>query len=122
VLARAKEAGLVTKSSLIVGLGETDDELCEALADLAAVGCDIVTIGQYLRPTTNHLPIHRWVEPSTFEAWRTAGAALGIAHVEASPLTRASHHAAESWQSVAFPVLAPDSVTRATGSGAKVSS
>ncbi len=122
VLARAKAAGLTTKSGLIVGMGETDDEVVEALGDLAAVGVDIVTIGQYLRPTTNHLPIHRWVEPSTFEAWRTAGAALGIAHVEASPLTRASHHAAESWQSVAFPVLAPDSVARATGSGAKVSS
>jgi lipoic acid synthetase len=122
VLARAKAAGLTTKSGLIVGMGETDDEVVEALGDLAAIGVDIVTIGQYLRPTTNHLPIHRWVEPSTFEAWKTAGAALGIAHVEASPLTRASHHAAESWQSVAFPVLAPDSVTRATGSGAKVSS
>jgi lipoic acid synthetase len=122
VLARAKAAGLTTKSGLIVGMGETDDEVVEALGDLAAVGVDIVTIGQYLRPTTNHLPIHRWVEPSTFEAWRTAGAALGIAHVEASPLTRASHHAAESWQSVAFPVLAPDPVARATGSGAKVSS
>jgi lipoic acid synthetase len=93
VLARAADAGLVTKSGLIVGMGETDDEVVEALADLAAVGVDIVTIGQYLRPTTNHLPIHRWVEPAVFDGWRSAGAALGIAHVEASPLTRSSHHA-----------------------------
>ena len=67
VLARAKAAGLTTKSGLIVGMGETDAEVVEALADLAAVGVDIVTIGQYLRPTTHHLPIHRWVEPATFE-------------------------------------------------------
>ena len=100
VLARAKAAGLTTKSGLIVGMGETDDDVVEALADLAAVGVDIVTIGQYLRPTSNHLPIHRWVEPATFEAWRATGAELGIAHVEASPLTRASHHARESWQKV----------------------
>ena len=100
VLARAKAAGLTTKSGLIVGMGETDDEVVSTLADLRAVGVDIVTIGQYLRPTSNHLPIHRWVEPATFEAWRATGAELGIAHVEASPLTRASHHARESWQKV----------------------
>jgi len=94
VLARARDAGLIAKSGLIVGMGETDDEVVEALADLAAVGVDIVTIGQYLRPTTNHLPVQRWVEPSTFEAWRAVGRDLGIAHVEASPLTRSSHHAA----------------------------
>jgi lipoic acid synthetase len=97
VLARAKAAGLTTKSGLIVGMGETDDEVVEALADLAGVGVDIVTIGQYLRPTSHHLPIQRWVEPATFAAWRAVGAALGIAHVEASPLTRASHHAAQAW-------------------------
>jgi lipoic acid synthetase len=94
VLSRARDAGLITKSGLIVGMGETDDEVLEALADLAAVGVDIVTIGQYLRPTTNHLPVQRWVEPATFAAWRAAGRDLGIAHVEASPLTRSSHHAA----------------------------
>jgi lipoic acid synthetase len=93
VLARAKAAGLLTKSGIIVGMGETDGEVDEALADLAAVGVDIVTIGQYLRPTTHHLPIHRWVEPGTFDRWRQVGEGLGIAHVEASPLTRSSHHA-----------------------------
>ena len=64
VLARAKEAGLTTKSGLIVGMGETDDEVVSTLADLRAVGVDIVTIGQYLRPTTHHLPVARWVEPA----------------------------------------------------------
>jgi lipoic acid synthetase len=96
VLARAKDAGLVTKSGLIVGMGETDEEVEAAMADLAAVGVDIVTIGQYLRPTTHHLPIHRWVEPATFERWRAVGAHLGIRHVEASPLTRSSHHAKQA--------------------------
>jgi lipoic acid synthetase len=105
VLARAVAAGLVTKSGLIVGMGETDHEVEQVLADLAAVGVDIVTIGQYLRPTTHHLPVHRWVEPSTFEGWQRAGAALGIAHVEASPLTRSSHHARASWErATAVPV------------------
>jgi lipoyl synthase len=96
VLARAKEAGLVAKSGVIVGMGETDDEVLSALADLRAVGIDIVTIGQYLRPTTHHLPVARWVEPGTFERYREAGEAMGIAHVESSPLTRSSYHARQA--------------------------
>jgi lipoyl synthase len=96
VLARAKEAGLVTKSGLIVGMGETDDEVLSTLADLRGVGIDIVTIGQYLRPTTHHLPVARWVEPATFAAYRDAGEALGIGHVESSPLTRSSYHARQA--------------------------
>jgi lipoyl synthase len=98
VLARSVDAGLVTKSGIIVGMGEDDHEVDQALADLAAVGVDIVTIGQYLRPTTTHLPIHRWVEPEVFDRWRALGESLGIAHVEASPLTRSSHHAKASWE------------------------
>ena len=66
LLSRAKAAGLVTKSGLMVGLGETDDEVDGLLADLAAIGVDIVTIGQYLRPTSNHIPVDRWVEPAQF--------------------------------------------------------
>jgi lipoic acid synthetase len=93
VLARAKEAGLTTKSGLIVGMGETDEEVEGALADLAGIGVDIVTIGQYLRPTSHHLPVERWVEPATFVRWAAIGEALGIGHVEASPLTRSSYHA-----------------------------
>jgi len=96
VLARAKAAGLATKSSIIVGMGETDDEVSQTLADLRGVGVDIVTIGQYLRPTTNHLPVARWVSPETFAAWATEGEAMGIGHVEASPLTRSSYHARQA--------------------------
>ena len=93
VLARAKAAGLTTKSGLIVGMGETDDEVDGALADLAGIGVDIVTVGQYLRPTSHHLPVERWVEPERFARWKAIGEALGIAHVESGPLTRSSYHA-----------------------------
>jgi len=93
VLAQAKNAGLVTKSGLIVGMGETEDEVLGALTDLRSVGVDIVTIGQYLRPTSNHLPIARWWTPDEFERLRIAGMAMGFAHVESSPLTRSSYHA-----------------------------
>jgi lipoic acid synthetase len=104
VLARAKEAGLTTKSGLIVGMGETDDEVVSTLADLRAVGVDIVTIGQYLRPTTHHLPVVRWVTPGQFAAYREAGEAMGIGHVESSPLTRSSYHAR---QAAGSPAAAP---------------
>ena len=96
VLARAKAAGLKTKSSIIVGMGETDDEVVQTLADLRAIGVDIVTIGQYLRPTTNHLPVARWVPAEQFAAWAAEGEAMGIGHVEASPLTRSSYHARQA--------------------------
>ena len=96
LLSRAGEAGLRTKSGLIVGMGETDDEVFGVLADLAGIGCRIVTIGQYLRPTSNHLPVHRWVTPATFDEYRRVGRELGLEHVEASPLTRSSYHAREA--------------------------
>jgi lipoic acid synthetase len=100
VLARAKAAGLTTKSGLIVGMGERPDEVVGCLADLAGVGVDIVTIGQYLRPTTHHLPVDRWVEPGEFTEWKWAGESLGIGHVEASPLTRSSYHARQAADAV----------------------
>jgi lipoic acid synthetase len=100
VLARAKAAGLTAKSGLIVGMGETPQEIVGCLADLAAVGVDIVTIGQYLRPTTHHLPVDRWVEPAEFVEWKRAGESLGIGHVEASPLTRSSYHARQAADAV----------------------
>jgi len=96
VLARAKAAGLTTKSSIIVGMGETFDELVATLIDLRGVGVDIVTIGQYLRPTTNHLPVARWVTPAEFAELKRIGEALGISHVESGPLTRSSYHAREA--------------------------
>jgi len=96
VLSRARRAGMRTKSGLIVGMGETDDEIVGALADLASVGCSIVTIGQYLRPTSNHLPVQRWVAPEVFDEFRRIGESFGIAHVESSALTRSSYHAREA--------------------------
>lgn len=101
VLARAKAAGLTTKTGFMVGLGETDDEVEGLLADLADVGVDIVTIGQYLRPTSHHLPIARYAEPEEFRRWKQIGEAHGIGHVEASPLTRSSYHAKDAAASVA---------------------
>ena len=95
VLARAKDAGLVTKSGLILGMGETTDEVRAALADLRAVGVDIVTLGQYLRPSAQHLPIARWWTPAEFDAIRSDAQAMGFAHVEAGPLVRSSYHARE---------------------------
>ncbi len=96
VLARAKDAGLTTKSGIILGMGERMDEVLATLADLRAVGTDIVTVGQYLRPTANHLPVARWWTPEEFEAVRHAGLAMGFSHVQASPLTRSSYHAREA--------------------------
>jgi lipoic acid synthetase len=96
VLARSKDAGLLTKSGLIVGMGETNDEVITAMTDLRSVGVDILTVGQYLRPTAAHLPVVRWWTPDEFDALRDAGAAMGFTHVEASPLTRSSYHARQA--------------------------
>ncbi|HUI03602.1 MAG TPA: lipoyl synthase [Acidimicrobiales bacterium] len=96
VLARAKDAGLVTKSGMILGMGERFDEVVATLADMRAVGVDIVTLGQYLRPTAAHLPVARWWTPEEFDAVRSAAQGMGFAHVEASPLTRSSYHARQA--------------------------
>jgi lipoic acid synthetase len=93
VLARAADAGLVVKSGLMVGLGETEPEVMATLADLRAVGVGIVTIGQYVRPSRDHLPVARWWAPEEFERLAAAGRVLGLSHVQASPLTRSSYHA-----------------------------
>jgi lipoic acid synthetase len=98
LLARAKwlnPAGTV-KSGLIVGMGETEEEVLGALADMRAVGVDLVTIGQYLRPTARHRPIHRYVHPDEFARYHHHGEALGLGHVESGPLVRSSYHARES--------------------------
>ncbi len=100
VLTRAKAAGLTVKSGLVVGMGETSFEVDGVLVDLASIGVDIVTIGQYLRPTSHHLPVERWVEPYEFDRWKAVGESLGIGHVEASPLTRSSYHARQSAEAV----------------------
>jgi lipoic acid synthetase len=96
VLGRAKSAGLLTKSGIILGMGEREDEVLGALQDLASVGVDIVTIGQYLRPSTSHLTVARFWRPEEFEAIGNAARAMGFRHVESSPLTRSSYHARQA--------------------------
>ncbi len=96
VLARAASHGLVVKSGLMVGLGETHDEVVSVLADLAAVGVATATIGQYLRPSASHLPVARYWAPEEFDALAAAGLGVGLAHVQASPLTRSSYHARDA--------------------------
>jgi lipoic acid synthetase len=97
LLERAKllAPGRPTKSGLMLGLGETRDELLEVFGDLRAVGCDILTLGQYLQPTPRHLPIERYVAPDEFADLRREALALGFSHVEAGPLVRSSYHARE---------------------------
>ena len=102
LLWRAKQLypeGLI-KSGLIVGMGETREEVLAALADMRTIGIDIVTIGQYLRPTSRHRPIHRYVHPDEFAEYKGFGEGLGIPHVESGPLVRSSYHAKESRQAV----------------------
>jgi lipoic acid synthetase len=93
VLARAADAGLTVKSGLMVGLGEREEEVVGALADMRSVGVAIATIGQYLRPSADHLPVARWWTPEELDRLGQAGRDLGLAHVEASSLTRSSYHA-----------------------------
>jgi lipoic acid synthetase len=96
VLARAKSAGLTTKSGLILGMGEHDDEVRAAIADLRNVGVDILTLGQYLRPSAAHLPVARWWHPDEFAAVGEYAERLGFAHVESGPLVRSSYHARQA--------------------------
>ena len=100
VLRRAKELvpGALTKSGMMLGLGETREEIGDTLRDLRAVDCDIVTIGQYLRPSDYHLPIVRYVSPAEFAEIKAEGMALGFKHVESGPLVRSSYHAHEQVQ------------------------
>jgi lipoyl synthase len=93
VLIRSKEAGLRTKSGIMVGLGESDEEVVELMKDFARIKLDVMTIGQYLQPTRMHLPVEEFVHPDRFKWYKETGEALGIAHVESGPLVRSSYHA-----------------------------
>jgi lipoic acid synthetase len=97
ILGHAKQAApsIPTKSGIMVGLGETAAEVVEVIGDLARRGVDILTVGQYLRPSPAHLPVARYYTPAEFETLRRAGYEMGFAHVEAGPLVRSSYHAAE---------------------------
>ena len=93
LLSRAKEQGMTTKSGLILGMGETLEEAREVMRDLRTVECDILTIGQYLQPTRDHLPVARFYEPSEFALLKEEGLTMGFSHVESGPLVRSSYHA-----------------------------
>jgi lipoic acid synthetase len=95
MLRRAKEAGFVTKSGLMLGIGERDDEIAATLRDMAADKLDILTLGQYLRPSAQHLPLYRWVTPEEFAHWKQFSLDLGYRVVESGPLVRSSYHADE---------------------------
>jgi lipoic acid synthetase len=110
VLTAARDFGLVTKSNLILGLGETPDEVRTALADLHEAGCDIVTITQYLRPSARHHPVERWVRPEEFVEFAQHAEGLGFAGVLAGPLVRSSYRAGRLYEQAAR--------TRASGASA----
>jgi lipoyl synthase len=99
----------ITKSNLILGMGERPEEVAEAMRDIAATGCDILTIGQYLQPSTFHLPVDRWVTPDEFAEHARDGMQMGLAHVEAGPLVRSSYHAGKQLRRALerSPALAP---------------
>jgi lipoic acid synthetase len=95
LLRRSKAAGLLTKSGIMVGLGEEWDEALETIARIREAGTDVLTVGQYLRPSVRHLPVARYYTPGEFGRLREFGLSLGFAHVESGPLVRSSYHAEE---------------------------
>ncbi|GAA4978072.1 lipoyl synthase [Kineococcus glutinatus] len=97
VITQGRDAGLVTKSNLILGMGETDEEVVAALRDLHEAGCDIVTITQYLRPTPRHHPVERWVKPEVFVELAAEAERIGFAGVMSGPLVRSSYRAGRLW-------------------------
>ncbi len=100
VLEWAKAAGLKTKTGIMLGLGETLDEVREIMRDLVAIECDIFTIGQYLQPSPKHLPIERFVHPDEFAQLKREGEAMGLGHVESGPMVRSSYHAEEQSEGI----------------------
>ena len=95
VLRHAKSRGFVTKTGIMLGLGETWEEVEQTLRDIASDGTNIVTIGQYLQPTPQHLPVARWAPPEEFQHWKEFGLSIGLGVVESGPLVRSSYHADE---------------------------
>ena len=93
VLEISKDQGLRTKSGIMVGLGETEDEVLTLMDDFVRAGVDVMTIGQYLQPTRMHLPVEEFIHPDQFKRYKEIGEAKGIEHVESGPLVRSSYHA-----------------------------
>ena len=123
LLAQAKEwaPGMTTKSGIIVGMGEEPDEILETMGDLREAGCDVLTIGQYLRPSNKHIEIHRFVTPDEFAEFKRAGLAMGFRHVESGPLVRSSYHAHEHGQQESREAAASREAAEALHSGRVVS-
>jgi lipoic acid synthetase len=101
VITQARDAGLITKSNLILGMGETREEISEALLDLHQAGCDLVTITQYLRPSKRHHPVERWVKPEEFVELREEAEEIGFAGVMSGPLVRSSYRAGRLYEQAA---------------------
>ena len=109
LLRRAHEMGPApTKSGMMLGAGETRDEIAQSIRDLAAAECAILTLGQYLSPSPNHVPVERFVDPDEFAAWRHFALEQGFRHVESGPLVRSSYHAADQLDHAASPLLSID--------------
>jgi lipoic acid synthetase len=114
--AKRLRAEQVTKSNLILGMGETPQEVRDAMRDLAAAGVDVLTMGQYLQPTVHHLPVDRWVRPEEFaEHARYGMERLGFAHVEAGPLVRSSYHAGRQYRAALNHAGTPPLVSEGSG-------
>ncbi|UCE06884.1 MAG: lipoyl synthase [bacterium] len=102
VLEFAKQKEMHTKTGLMLGLGETNDEVLDVMRDLRDIDCDILTLGQYLQPSSKHLAIDRYLSPGEFNQLRQAGEKMGIRHIEAGPLVRSSYHAASSFKGISM--------------------
>jgi lipoic acid synthetase len=90
------DPGMLTKSAIILGMGETEEEIYQSMKDMREAAVDILTLGQYLRPSEHHIPLDRWVTPDEFRRWKEIGEQeLGFRHVESGPLVRSSYHAKE---------------------------
>jgi lipoic acid synthetase len=100
-----------TKSGIMLGLGETGDEVVQTMRDLRSVDCNFLTIGQYLRPTLEHLPVVRYAHPSEFEELKRIGEEMGFTNVESGPLVRSSYHAEKQNQSVIRPDWQPPTIS-----------
>jgi lipoic acid synthetase len=108
VLKLAKQQGMLTKTGLMLGLGETNDEVLDVMRDLRNIDCDILTLGQYLQPTASHLVIDRYLTPAEFDQFKQAGEKMDFRHVEAGPLVRSSYHAGSSFDQIAAMIFKVD--------------
>ena len=93
VIRHISESGIRSKSGIMLGLGETEEEILQTMDDLRAAGCEVMTIGQYLQPTKEHYPLQEYIHPDTFEKYRLIGIEKGFRHIESAPMVRSSYHA-----------------------------